>query len=162
TSKSRQSVYKSIDEPRSHSDIMYTCAKGCILWANSRRNLMSADQSSSKKPRSTADRLERQLDKVKAHERKKFLNENILRLEKNGDLSYQAVRTYALPAREGEAPAEPHKPEAQARGPAADQLSDFHGEHHTDVSENPAISNLLPNKLPESPALQENGNLIPG
>jgi hypothetical protein len=58
---------------------------------------MSANHSSSQKSLSVADRLERKLAKIKAAERKKFLNENIVRLEKNGDLSYEAVRTYSVP-----------------------------------------------------------------
>src|SRR5262245_62734976 len=57
---------------------------------------MSANQSSTQKSFSVADRLERKLAKIKAAERKKFLNENVVRLEKNGDLSYEAVRTYRV------------------------------------------------------------------
>src|SRR5207249_11758852 len=56
---------------------------------------MSANQSSLQK--SLSDRLERKLAKIKAAQRKKFLNENIIRLEKNGDLSYEAVRAYSVP-----------------------------------------------------------------
>ncbi len=58
---------------------------------------MSANQSSPQKPYSVAARLERKLEKIKAAERKKFLNENIVRLEKNGDLSCEAVRTSQVP-----------------------------------------------------------------
>src|SRR5436190_1931280 len=58
---------------------------------------MSANQSSSQKSPSVGERLQRKLAKIKADQRKKFLNENIIRLEKNGDLSYEAVRTYSVP-----------------------------------------------------------------
>jgi len=59
---------------------------------------MSANRSSSQKSLSAADRLERKLAKIKAAERKKFLNENIVRLEKNGELSHEAVRTCSVPS----------------------------------------------------------------
>jgi len=58
---------------------------------------MSSKHASLQKSLSVADRLERKLAKIKAVERKKFLNENIVRLEKNGDLSYEAVRTHSVP-----------------------------------------------------------------
>jgi hypothetical protein len=64
---------------------------------NKKEKRMSANQSSVQKSLSVADRLERKLEKIKAAERKKFLNENVVRLEKNGDLSYEAVRTYSVP-----------------------------------------------------------------
>ena len=117
---------------------------------------MSANQSSTQKALSVADRLERKLAKIKAAERKKFLNENIVRLEKNGDLSYEAVRTYAT-----------HKPEAQATGtaakrwsPAADQPSCAENNPPAEPSETQANPNLLPNKLPQTPVSHEIGNLI--
>ncbi len=58
---------------------------------------MSAKKSPQQNSLSVADRLERQLAKIKAAQRKKFLNENIVRLEKNGDLSYETVRTTSGP-----------------------------------------------------------------
>src|SRR5437762_2650374 len=62
-----------------------------------RRKPMSAKKFPEQKSLSVADRLGRQLAKIKAAQRKKFLNENIVRLEKNGDLSYQTVRTTSVP-----------------------------------------------------------------
>src|SRR5204863_9823021 len=43
-------------------------------------------------------KLERKLVKIQAAERKKLINENILRLEQNGDISYETVRTFRGPA----------------------------------------------------------------
>jgi hypothetical protein len=53
---------------------------------------------SAKKPSATdpITRLERKLQKIKAAHRRKFLNEDILRLEKNGEISYETVRTVAI------------------------------------------------------------------
>jgi hypothetical protein len=117
---------------------------------------MSAKQSSSQQSLSVADRLKRKLAKIKAAERKKFLNENIVRLEKNGDLSYEAVRTYST-----------YKPEAQATGtaaerwsPAADKPKHSDNDLPDQPSQNPVNSNLLPNKLPQTPDSHEIGNLI--
>src|SRR5213592_303941 len=103
-----------------------------------RRIFMSANYSTPHKSTSVADRLKRKLAKIKAAERKKFLNENIVRLEKNGDISYESVRTYSVPVgqasglpeiREGQAPTEPCRVEiTDADGP----------------SQNPANPNLLP------------------
>jgi hypothetical protein len=42
-------------------------------------------------------KLEKQLAKIQALERNKLINENILRLEKNGDISYETVRTVGVP-----------------------------------------------------------------
>ena len=84
---------------------------------------MSKNRTTAQKSLSVADKLQRQLDRIQAAERKKFLNENIVRLQKNGDLSYESVRTHRVPVgqasglpeiRQGDAPAEPHKPKAQA------------------------------------------------
>jgi len=112
---------------------------------------MSARQSSTKNALSVADRLERKLAKIKAAERKKFLNENIVRLEKNGDISYEAVRTYRVPV-------------GQASGlldsPSTVIATDSELTAPLDPGQNPANSNLLPNKLPQTPVHQENGNLI--
>jgi hypothetical protein len=49
--------------------------------------------SAKKKKRDPAARLEERLEQAKADRRRQFLNEDILRLEKNGDLSYETVRT---------------------------------------------------------------------
>src|SRR4029453_15456464 len=114
------------------------------------RSSMSSNRSSSQKSLSAADRLRRKLPKNKTAERKKFPQENIARLEKNGDLSYKTVRTYAIP----------HKPEAQARGPAADEPSHPENYPPTQPSKIQPNSNLFPNKFPQTPAPQENGNLI--
>jgi hypothetical protein len=48
--------------------------------------------------RSVADKLERRLAKIQAAQRRKFINEDILRLEKNGDISYETIRTFPSPA----------------------------------------------------------------
>src|SRR5262245_39903973 len=113
---------------------------------------MSAKDPSTLKSLSVADRLERKLSKIKAAERKKFLNENFVRLEKTGDLSYEAVRTYRT-GREGEAPAELHMPEAQTTGtaanrwsPAADEPRLSENNPPAEPSEIQANPNLLPNK----------------
>ena len=41
-------------------------------------------------------RLQKQLAKVKADQRRKFLNEDIIRLEKNGDITHETVRTVGI------------------------------------------------------------------
>ena len=43
------------------------------------------------------DELERILASLTEAEQRKFINEDILRLEKNGDLSYESIRTTAVP-----------------------------------------------------------------
>jgi hypothetical protein len=96
-----------------------------------------------------ADKLERTLNRLIAKEKRKLKNEDILYLEKNGDIGYESIRTVAVregeapAAREGEAPAEPH---SQSPPPSPAQ--------------NPPISHLLPIKLPQTPGSQEIGNLI--
>src|SRR5262245_56681765 len=116
---------------------------------------MSANQSTTKNTLkntlSVADRLERKLAKIKAAERKKFLNENIVRLEKNGDLSYEAVRTYRVPV--GQASSLPDSPSTVI-------ATDSELTAPLDPGQNPANSNLLPNKLPQTPVAHEIGNLI--
>ena len=87
-------------------------------------------------------KLERQLARLEVAEGKKLKNEDILRLEKNGDISYETIRTVAVPFEECTAASEP----MMMAEPA---------EH-----ENAANSNLLPNKLPETPVIEEIGNLI--
>lgn len=87
-------------------------------------------------------KLERKLAKIQAVERKKLINENILRLEKNGDISYETVRTHSSP----------HAPREECITRSVVPT--------IDPPQNPVNSNLLPNKLPETPMHQENGNLI--
>jgi hypothetical protein len=137
---------------------------------------MSKNRTAAQNSISIADKLQRQLDRIQAAQRKKFLDENIVRLEKNGDLSLETIRTY----REGDAPAEPVA-SALCGVPSVDKNSDTLTRSvskglDTQASEgsrtesatitkvesaNPQeISNWLPNKLPESPASQEIGNII--
>ena len=48
-------------------------------------------------PLTEADKLERTLNRLIAAEKRKLKNENILYLEKNGDIGYESVRTVAVP-----------------------------------------------------------------
>src|SRR5262245_45924312 len=100
---------------------------------------MSADD---KKHDKTA-RLEKRLDKLQAAQRRQFLNEDIVRLEKDGSVSRETVRTVAT----------------RADGTIVDQNGKVLGHKDSVPSENPANSNLLPDKLPETPESQEIGNL---
>jgi hypothetical protein len=52
---------------------------------------------------SSADRLERQLNRLLAAQRKQLKNENIVRLEPNGEISFESIRTVAIPAPVGQA-----------------------------------------------------------
>src|SRR5262245_40563174 len=112
---------------------------------------MSANQSATKSTvrnsLSVADRLQQQLAKIKSAERKKFLNENIVRLEKNGDLSYEAVRTYSLRVDNDE-------------GVAVGREANHGSEPQAEDAKSKAISNSLPNTLPQTPVSQDIGNLI--
>src|SRR5262245_5575037 len=127
---------------------------------------MSANQSSTQKSLSLADRLERKLAQIKAAERKKFLNENVVRLEKNGDLSYEAVRTYSAPRDGGVTPGSgviSDNSSSVANRVASELTPDTFASPLAalaDVVQNPANSNLLPNKLPQTPVSHEIGNLI--
>lgn len=96
------------------------------------------------KPLAEIDKLERSLARLLAAEKRKFKNEDIVRLEKNGSISYESIRTTVLgendtPVREGEAPAEP---------PPADAYPQ------------PSPPDFLPHLLPEPPVTPEIGNLI--
>src|SRR5262245_50562519 len=129
---------------------------------------MSANQSATKNTikntvknsLSVADRLERKLAQIKAAERKKFLNENIVRLEKNGDLSYEAVRSFRVTPGSGVI-SDDHSSIANS---AASELTPdpfrSDGTAPEELPQNPVNSNSLPNKLPQTPVPLEIGNLI--
>jgi hypothetical protein len=116
---------------------------------------MTANNNSHQQSHSVADRLERKLNKILAAEKQNLKNENILRLEKNGDISYETVRSYRVPVG-CEASHSPSELEPPADAGVPVNRAAF----HSSPAQNPAISNSLPNKLPQTPALQENGNLI--
>jgi hypothetical protein len=84
------------------------------------------------------DNLERILARLAAEEQRKFVNEDVLRLEKNGDLSYECIRTTAV----SQAPAEPIAPPHQQKHQA------------------PPAPHCLPDNLPDTPAPSQTGNLI--
>jgi Helix-turn-helix domain of resolvase len=120
------------------------------LLSKTKEFAMAAKKDPSRQSLSVADKLERRLAKIQAAQRRKFINEDILRLEKNGDISYETVRTMTSPQAPPKMPQENHPPHAPEIPPTAETL----------VQEIPANSNLLPNKLPQTPALHDFGNLI--
>src|SRR5436190_12304626 len=85
-------------------------------------------------------KLERKLAKIQAAERKKLINENILYLEKNGDIGYETVRTISSPHAPHEVPMPP--------GVAVDREA-FHG--------SPGPTPAGANSYTETPIAQENG-----
>ena len=84
-------------------------------------------------------KLERKLAKIQAAERKKLINENILRLEKNGDISYETVRTVATP------PSDSVNPRAHAGFPTG-------GNSYTETSASPKNGQQLESSQALSPA----------
>ena len=91
-------------------------------------------------------KLQRKLDRIQARQRRQFLNENVLRLEKSGNISYERVRTFASDPATDAASAGSATPAAPA----------------TSLAQNPAISNFVPNNVPQTPVNQENGTLFGG
>jgi hypothetical protein len=110
-------------------------------------------QSSTQAALAEADKLERTLNRLIAAEKRKLKNEDILYLEKNGDIGYESIRTVALPHQPDDAPAESAWEGEAPAEPDSDS-------HQTSDHQNPPISHLLPNKLPQTPDSQEIGNLI--
>jgi hypothetical protein len=100
-------------------------------------------------------RLSRSIDRHEADLKRKMKNEDVVRLEKNGEISYERIRTVAVPRDDADelrksdfaAPAK-----AAGRSAAADA---------SDVTPEPATaSNSLPNNLPETPVIQDFGTLF--
>src|SRR5438132_6663767 len=107
---------------------------------------------SAKKKNNPIARLEKKIAQMKAAERKKVVNEDIVRLEKNGDISYETVRTVGV-RRDGKIVDCDGRVIGREAGRTASDADDA-------TSPIPANSHLLPNTLPETPAPHEIGNLI--
>ena len=102
-----------------------------------------------------SSRLARQLTRLEARQRRQLRNEDIVRLEKNGELSYERVRTVGSDSYASQASEEADHTQRLTPAPSPAQFAG--GD-----AQNPENSNLLPNKLPETPVNQEIGNLSGG
>jgi len=95
-------------------------------------------------PRSRASRLQRQLDRVLPRQRKTIVNENIVCLEKNGDISFERVRTVGSGSYRDQNAAEADNSPSVLR----------------ENAQSSANSNFVPHFVPQTPMIAVFGNLI--